>query len=89
MEYVHAKNILHRDVKPENLVFDERGYLHLTDFGISRIWSPKNENDTSGTPGYMAPEVMMKIGHGMGCDLFAVGVIAFECMFGKVNFLMK
>ena len=89
MEYVHSKNILHRDVKPENLVFDERGYLNLTDFGISRIWSPKNENDTSGTPGYMAPEVMMKIGHGMACDLFAVGVIGYECMFGKVNFIFN
>ena len=84
LEYVHSKNILHRDVKPENLVFDERGYLHLTDFGISRIWSPKNENDTSGTPGYMAPEVMMKIGHGMACDLFAVGVIGYESMFRNV-----
>ena len=44
----------------------------------------KNENDTSGTPGYMAPEVMMKQGHGIACDLFAVGVIAYECMMGKV-----
>jgi hypothetical protein len=33
----------------------------------------------------MAPEVMMKLGHGMACDLFAVGVIAYECMLGKVN----
>lgn len=84
LDYIHSKNILHRDIKPENLVFDENGYLRLTDFGISRIWSPKNENDTSGTPGYMAPEVMMKLGHGLACDLFAVGVIAYECMLGKV-----
>ena len=89
MEHVHSKKILHRDVKPENLVFDERGYLHLTDFGISRIWSPTNQNDTSGTPGYMAPEVMMKFGHGMACDLFAVGVIAYECIFGKVNLFFQ
>ena len=85
LEYIHTKNILHRDIKPENLVFDDLGYLHLTDFGISRIWSPRNENDTSGTPGYMAPEVMKKIGHGLACDLFAVGVIAYECMLGKVK----
>jgi serine/threonine protein kinase len=84
LEYIHSKNILHRDVKPENLVFDENGYLKLTDFGISRIWSPRNENDSSGTPGYMAPEVMLKMGHGIAADMFAVGVIAFECMMGRV-----
>ena len=84
LEYIHSQNILHRDIKPENLVFDDKGYLKITDFGISRIWSPKNENDTSGTPGYMSPEVMLKLGHGIACDMFAVGVIAFECMLGKV-----
>ena len=36
------------------------GYLRLTDLGIARIWKPDNENDTSGTPGYMAPEVMCR-----------------------------
>jgi serine/threonine protein kinase len=85
LEYIHNRTILHRDIKPENLVFDDSGYIRITDFGISRIWSPKNENDTSGTPGYMAPEVMMKQGHGIACDLFAVGIIAYESMLGKVN----
>lgn len=84
LEHIHAKNILHRDIKPENLVFDEKGYLKITDFGISRIFSPKNEEDTSGTPGYMAPEVMLKLGHGIACDLFAVGIIGYECIMGKV-----
>jgi serine/threonine protein kinase len=88
LEYIHHRTILHRDIKPENLVFDEYGYIRITDFGISRIWSPKNENDTSGTPGYMAPEVMMKQGHGIACDLFAVGVIAYECVIGKVLFII-
>jgi serine/threonine protein kinase len=41
-------------------VFDSKGYLKITDFGIARIWSQDNKNETSGTPGYMAPEVMCK-----------------------------
>ena len=53
LEYIHMKGILHRDVKPENLIFDNNGYLHLTDFGIGRVWNPNNSQDTSGTPGYM------------------------------------
>lgn len=53
LEYVHKNGILHRDVKPENLVFDSNGYLRLTDFGIAKYWKPENMNDTSGTPGYM------------------------------------
>jgi serine/threonine protein kinase len=60
LEYVHNKNILHRDIKPENLVLDEDGYLRITDFGIAREWRPENSQDTSGTPGYMAPEVMCR-----------------------------
>ena len=85
METVHGHNIIHRDIKPENLVFDETGYLKLTDFGIAREWQPnsENSNETSGTPGYMAPEVMCKNNHGIAAEYFAVGVIAWECMFGR------
>lgn len=61
LEYLHANGILHRDVKPENLVFDDKGYLKLTDMGIARQWKAENAQDTSGTPGYMAPEVMCSI----------------------------
>ena len=54
---LHKNNIIHRDIKPENLVFEDNGYVRITDFGIARIWKPENNMDTSGTPGYMAPEV--------------------------------
>lgn len=60
LEFVHNVGIIHRDIKPENLVFDNSGYVRITDFGIARIWKPENNMDTSGTPGYMAPEVMCK-----------------------------
>lgn len=82
---MHGSNIIHRDIKPENLVFDTTGYLKLTDFGIAREQIPDvdNSNETSGTPGYMAPEVMCKNNHGIAADYFAIGVIAWECMFGR------
>lgn len=60
LEYMHNNGVIHRDIKPENLLLDEKGYVHITDMGISRMWSPDNAHDTSGTPGYMAPEVMCR-----------------------------
>ena len=80
---MHAQNIIHRDIKPENLVFDNDGYLRLTDFGVAKILTPDNANETSGTPGYMAPEVMCRQNHGLVSDYFAIGVIAYECMMGR------
>ncbi len=55
---MHNNSVIHRDIKPENLVLDEKGYVRITDMGIARIWSKDNSKETSGTPGYMAPEVM-------------------------------
>lgn len=83
LDYVHSQGFLHRDIKPENIVFDEKGYLRVTDFGISRKWSPDNGKETSGTPGYMAPEVMCRMQHSFESDYYAVGVIVYECMTGR------
>lgn len=80
---MHNKGVIHRDIKPENLVLDEKGYVHITDMGISRLWSPDNAHDTSGTPGYMAPEVMCRQNHGVGVDYFALGIVAYEFMYGR------
>jgi len=49
------------------------------------MWRPDNASDTSGTPGYMAPEVMCRQNHGVAVDYYALGVMAYECMIGKVN----
>lgn len=83
LEYLHKNGVIHRDIKPENLLLDEAGYVRLTDFGISRLYGPENAADTSGTPGYMAPEVMCRQEHGMAVDYFAIGILAYEFMLGR------
>lgn len=82
LEYIHTNGVIHRDIKPENLGFDEKGYVRLVNFGIARILSPDNFRDSSGTPGYMAPEVMKRQNHGWAVDYYALGIVAYECMLG-------
>jgi serum/glucocorticoid-regulated kinase 2 len=55
----------------------------LTDFGIARKCSPNNCKDNSGTPGYMAPEVLEKRNHGYAVDYYALGIIMYELAVGK------
>ena len=83
LEYIHSNNIIHRDIKPENLVLDENGYIRLTDFGIAKENMPDNSSETSGTPGYMSPEVMKSMNHSFPADYFALGVIGYEFMKGE------
>ena len=88
LEYINNNNVIHRDIKPENLVLDERGYVRITDFGIAKIYQKENFSETSGTPGYMSPEVMCAQNHTIAVDYFAVGVIAYEFMHGSVKFFL-
>ena len=83
LEYIHSQKIVHRDIKPENLVLDINGYVRLTDFGIALINKDNNLKESSGTAGYMAPEVMMQQGHSYPADFFALGVIGYEFMIGN------
>ena len=87
LDYLHSNNILHRDVKPENLIFEKNGYLRLTDFGIAKKLEKNNKEETSGTPGYMSPEVLFGQNHNFAVDYFAIGVILYEIMFGHRPYL--
>ena len=86
LEYIHENNVIHRDIKPENLVLDNKGYIRLTDFGIAKENLPDNSSETSGTPGYMSPEVMNLLNHSFPVDFFALGVIGYEFMKGERPF---
>jgi serine/threonine protein kinase len=81
LEYLHASGVIHKDVKPENIILDSQGYAFLTDFGASTIFHSENSGETSGTPGYMAPEVICRQNHGFVSDFFGLGVILHEFMF--------
>ena len=83
LEYIHSQKIIHRDIKPENLVLDENGYVRITDFGIAKSFSNNNSKETSGTPGYMAPEVMKGQNHTYAVDFFALGIMGYEFMLGR------
>ena len=87
LEYIHNQKIIHRDIKPENLVLDSKGYVRLTDFGVAKINEPDNSSETSGTPGYMAPEVILIQNHSYPSDFFALGVIGYEFMMGYRPYL--
>lgn len=87
LEYIHSNKIIHRDIKPENLVLDKNGYVRITDFGIAKLYNKENKNETSGTPGYMSPEVIKCGNHSYVADFFALGVIGYEFMNGFVIYI--
>ena len=87
LENIHKNNIIHRDIKPENLVLDSNGYVAITDFGIAKENKEDNSSETSGTPGYMAPEVLCAQNHTFTADFFAVGVMCYEFLKGHRPYL--
>ena len=89
LEYIHGENILHRDIKPENLVFDNNGYLRITDFGIAKKYVVNNKKDTSGTVGYLAPEVLCNENHTFSIDYYAIGIITYELAYGHRPYIGK
>ena len=88
LEYLHINKIMHLDIKPENLVFDLKGYLRITDFGIASETKKFRKNrETSGTLGYMAPEMILGQIPGPEADFFALGVVIHELITGKKPYL--
>ena len=84
LNYLYEKNIVCRDLKPENLIFDSNGYLYLSSLNIA-MECKKGETITSltGTPGYMAPETIINRPHDFCADYFAFGVILYELTFNE------
>ncbi|WFD02888.1 calcium/calmodulin-dependent protein kinase [Malassezia obtusa] len=92
VEYLHGQGVVHRDLKPENLLFRDRSEhsdLLIADFGLSRMVDDDKMtalSTTCGTPGYMAPEIFKKTGHGKPVDMWAMGVITYFLLCGYTPF---
>ncbi len=88
LEHIHARNVIYRDLKPENVVFDTEGYIRLTDFGLCKenVYEDNEAKSICGTPEYMAPEVLYKVGHGRPVDWWCLGSIIYEMLTGLPPF---
>ena len=88
IQAAHNKDIVYRDLKPENILIDANGYLKLADFGRADFLSSKKTllKGLSGTPQYMAPEMVNGEEYGKCVDWWAVGCLMFELLVGKAPF---
>ncbi|KAJ9450106.1 RAC family serine/threonine-protein kinase-like protein [Diplonema papillatum] len=93
VSYLHSKQIIHRDLKAENLVLDAQGHITLTDFGFARTLNSTGEVtcQTCGTLAYMAPEIFAKstMGYGPEVDWWSLGVLFFNMLTGCYPFLRE
>jgi serine/threonine-protein kinase len=89
LAYAHKSGIVHRDIKPDNIMFDEHGQAVVTDFGIAKAASGGKLTGTGmsiGTPHYMSPEQARAQPLDGRSDIYSLGVVAFQCLVGRVPF---
>ena len=87
LQHMSEHRIVHRDIKLENLMLDSRGYIRLVDFGFAKELKVGEKTYTfCGTPTYLAPELILHEGHALEVDLWAIGIVSYEMLFGHAPF---
>lgn len=96
LDFIHARHFIHRDVKPENILFDEHGHPYLSDFGVAKVLADNEKTQPKtvvtgagmvlGTPAYMAPETIQGHDFDGRADQYALAVTVYEVLSGKHPF---
>jgi len=94
LDFIHAQGYVHRDVKPENILFDRHGNAYLSDFGIAKaVWGETSKRQTNltgggviGTPGYIAPEILLGKSYDGRSDQYSLAVTVYELLVGRLPF---
>ena len=86
-DYLHKKNIIYRDLRPQNILFNKNGYIKLSEFGLAK----KLENEVTftmcGSPEYYSPEMIRKTGYNKSHDFWSLGIFLYEMLIGCTPFL--
>lgn len=90
VDYIHGMNVIHRDIKLENVIFDENKVTKLVDFGFGVFNRDKKLHVFCGTPSYMAPEIVKrKDYHGKAVDIWSLGIVLYALLVGRFPFCAK